>query len=60
MSERRKEEEESARGGIDMGGTGRGGAGKLLVVSGKSVRERPEKRISRLEASKGRLKEMKP
>ena len=60
MSGRRKVEEERAKGGVDTGGTGGAGGGKMVLVSGKRVSERPEKRISRFEASRGRLKEGKP
>ena len=37
VSERRKLEEDRARGGVDTGGTGGGGGGKLVLVSGKRV-----------------------
>lgn len=60
MSERRKLDDERARSGVYMGGSAGGRGGKMVMVSGRRVREKPEKSISRLEASKGRLNEGKP
>lgn len=37
VSERRKLEEDSARSGVETGGTGGDGGGKLVLVSGKRV-----------------------